>query len=398
MLRMPTAGTPYDLVEIARATLGLCENDRAQTAFSRSLKKYLDVENLILVNSGTTACYLLLELFKKIRISDKRNEIILPAYTAPSLLLPIRAAGLNAVLVDTDPDTFNIDIRKIRAAITPQTLAIMPVHMFGLPVDIAPIVEAVTEQEIFIIEDAASSLGSVIGGRQTGAIAPFGFYSLNRGKNVSTLAGGIIVWKEPGYTALLKDLAANLPPVSHKAEFLMWLRFLGLSMAVRPLGYTALAPILAKFKYTTLHTHFDSFAYTDMQAALGKILWRRIEQLTNRRVGNGLALMRIFAGRPGFTTPTILPDAMAAFNQFPVIVHDLGRRQRLQEKLLKIGIETTLMYEKPLHYIFPELNPRTYDNFPQATYLAEHLLLIPPHTQIGLALLKKIKTIVEATD
>ncbi|MCK9244128.1 MAG: DegT/DnrJ/EryC1/StrS family aminotransferase, partial [Candidatus Marinimicrobia bacterium] len=88
----------------------------------------------------------------------------------------------------------------------------------------------------------------------------------------------------------------------------------------------------------------------------------------------------------------------AAFNQFPVIVHDLGRRQRLQEKLLKIGIETTLMYEKPLHYIFPELNPRTYDNFPQATYLAEHLLLIPPHAQIGLALLKKIETIVEATD
>jgi len=395
---MPTAGTPYNLSEIARAILGLFESDKSQTGFSQTLRKYLDVENLILVNSGTTACFLLLELFKKIRTSDKRDEIILPAYTAPSLLVPIRAAGLNAVLVDTDPATFNIDIRKILIAVTPQTLAIMPVHMFGLPIDIAPIVEAVKGREIFVIEDAASSLGSTISGKHTGSIAPFGFYSLNRGKNVSTLAGGIIVWKEPGDTALLKKLAANLPPVSYKAEFLMWLRFLGLSLAVRPLGYTALAPILAKFKYTTLHTHFDSFAYTDMQAALGKALWQNIERLTKRRVENGLALMRIFAGRPGFTTPAILPDAVAAFNQFPVLVHDLGRRQRLQEKLLSAGIETTRMYEKPLHHIFPELNPCTYDNFPHATYLAEHLLLIPPHAQIRPAILKKIETIVEATD
>lgn len=88
-----------------------------------------------MVNSGTTALFILLELFKKIRTSPKRNEIILPAYTAPVLLLPIRAAGLNAVLVDVDLTTFNMDVHKILNAVTPQTLAIMPVHMFGLPMD-----------------------------------------------------------------------------------------------------------------------------------------------------------------------------------------------------------------------------------------------------------------------
>jgi len=396
LLKMPTAGTPYNFAEIARTTLALLEGKKAQTDFSQTLKKYLNVENLALVNSGTTAFFILLELFKKIRSSEKRDEIILPAYTAPVLLLPIRAAGLKAVLVDIDPATFNMDVHKILNAITPQTIAIMPVHMFGLPMDIAPIVESVVGQDILVIEDAASSLGSTIGGRQTGSIAPFGFYSLNRGKNVSTLAGGIIVWKDQHYSPLVEELVTALPTVSWKAKFLMWLNFLGLSVAINPLCYTLLLRFIAKFKHTTLHTHFDSFAYTSMQAALGNLLWKRIDQLTKRRIKNGKALMRIFAGKPDFTIPTILPNSQAAFNQFPIVVHDLNQRQRLQEKLLKVGVETTFLYEKPLHHFFPELNPFTYDNFPQATYLAEHLLLIPTHAQIGPAILQKIKTVVEA--
>ncbi|NLA22722.1 MAG: hypothetical protein GX870_06745, partial [Candidatus Marinimicrobia bacterium] len=238
ILHIPTAGTPYNFTEIARATLGLFESDHVQDNFSQTLKKYFNVENLALVNSGTTALFILLELFKKIRTSPKRNEIILPAYTAPVLLLPIRAAGLNAVLVDVDLTTFNMDVHKILNAVTPQTLAIMPVHMFGLPMDIAPINESIAGQDIFIVEDAASSLGSTIGGRQTGSIAPFGFYSLNRGKNVSTLAGGIIVWKDQRYSPIIEELVTGLPPVSQRAEFLMWLNFLGLSIAVNPLCYT----------------------------------------------------------------------------------------------------------------------------------------------------------------
>lgn len=393
---MPTAGTPYKLADIARAALGLAESRKIQDDFRNDLKRFLGVENLLLVNSGTTAGFLLLELFKKIRSSEKRNEIILPAYTAPSLLLPIRAAGLNAVLVDIDPQTFNLDVHKILMAVTPQTLAVMPVHMFGLPVDTKKIIDAVAGDDIFVFEDAASSLGSTTDGQQTGAIAPFGFYSLNRGKNVSTLAGGIITWKDAQYSELLTELVAGLPPVSSKAEFVMWLKFLGLSIAVRPLGYTILSQIISKFKYTTLHTHFDSFAYTDLQAAIGRNLWRRIDELTDRRTENGRQLLRIFGNRPAYTIPKILPGARAAFNQFPVIVHDLNLRTRLQEKLLEAGLETTLLYEKPLHHIFPELNPRTYDIFPHATYLAEHLLLIPPHAQINTTLLAKVQSIVEA--
>ena len=87
---------------------------------------------------------------------------------------------------------------------------------------------------------------------------------------------------------------------------------------------------------------------------------------------------------------------MSAFNQFPIIVSDLNKRDLLQKKLLAQGIETSLMYEKPLHHIFTELNSPGEDPFPNATYLAEHLLLIPPHAQIRPSIITTIKKAVDA--
>ena len=195
-LRMPTAGTPYNLYETARSVLGFFESEKVIQRYREILKSYLNVENLLLVNSGTTACYILFELFKKIRKSEKQNEIILPAYTAPSLLLPIKAANLKAILVDTNPNAFNMDTKQIPNLISSRTLAVMPVHMFGLPCEVESLNRLSIDKDFFVVEDAASSLGTKNNGRHTGTIAPFGFYSLNRGKNVSTLAGGIIVWKD----------------------------------------------------------------------------------------------------------------------------------------------------------------------------------------------------------
>ncbi|MCK4689011.1 MAG: DegT/DnrJ/EryC1/StrS family aminotransferase [Candidatus Marinimicrobia bacterium] len=395
-LRMPTAGTPYNLYETARSVLGFFESEKVIQRYREILKSYLNVENLLLVNSGTTACYILFELFKKIRKSEKQNEIILPAYTAPSLLLPIKAANLKAVLVDTNPNDFNMDTKQIPNLISSRTLAVMPVHMFGLPCEVESLLKLTDGSDIFILEDGASALGTTVNKQHIGTTAPFGFYSLNRGKNVSTLAGGIIVWKNDDYSELFQQYVNELTTLSTLAKFIMFLKFIGLSLAVRPFTYTLMSPIVSKFKYTTLHSHFDSFKYTTMQAALGINIWKRIDDLTERRIENGKALLNVFKNRNGIITPVIPEDAEAAFNQFPIVIDDLKKRKRLQKELLNQGIETTLMYEKPLHHIFPELYSPGDDPFPNATYLAEHLLLIPPHAQIRCSTINTIKEAVKA--
>jgi dTDP-4-amino-4,6-dideoxygalactose transaminase len=392
---MPTAGTPLSFGETVGGVLGFAEREKVIADFRSVLRNFLEVENLSVVNSGTTAFFILLQLFKQLRSSENRDEVILPAYTAPSLLLPIQAAGLKARLIDIDSSTFNMDVKKLPSVVSERTLAVMPIHMFGLPCKVEPIIALSKNHGFFVVEDAASSLGTTIDGKQTGTIAPFGFYSLNRGKNISTMAGGIIVWKDKRLSQKIENLVTDLETLPPHAQAIMTLKMIGLSLAVRPIFYSLLSPIISKFKYTTLHTHFDSFRFTTMQAGLGKKLWKHADDLTKRRQENGESLTKIFKNKDGFTIPSIPITALVAFNQFPVIVHDLNRRKMLVDRLLAQGIETTFLYEKPLHHIFPELNPGG-DAFPSATYLAEHLLLIPPHTQISPTIIKNIRNVVES--
>lgn len=394
LFKMPSAGTPYRLSDLFFAKLGLFQSERVINRFTDTLKHYFNVENLTLVNSGTTANFVIYNVLKELRKRDDQTEIILPAYTAPSLLLPIEAARLKAVLVDIDPDTFNLSVEKVQEKLSEKTLAIMPVHMFGLPCEVEAFLKMTENTDVFVLEDGASALGTKVNDRHIGTIAPFGFYSLNRGKNVSTLAGGIITWQDAGLTELFRKHVSALPALSQRAKWMMFLRFCGLSLAVRPFSYTLLNPIISKYKYTTLHTHFDSFQYTQMQAALGMNLWKRIDSLDQKRIENGRRLTEIFNAKPGFTLPRIPQNSEVAFNQFPVIVDDLDQREAIIDQLSRRGIEATTLYDHPLHHIFPELGTAGDDLYPHATYLAEHLLLIPPHAQINTRIIHTVQNVI----
>jgi len=392
---MPTAGTPYRFSDLFFAKLGLFQSKKVFEKFSGILKHYFNVENIAFVNSGTTANFIIYKILKDLRKRNEQVEVILPAYTAPSLLLPIEAAGLKPVLVDIDSATFNLDTTKVKEKLNSKTLAVMPIHMFGLPCEVDSLLATTKDTDIFIIEDGASALGTTIDGHHIGSNAPFGFYSLNRGKNVSTLAGGIITWNNKDMADSFEKYIAELISLPAHSQFLMFIKFVALSLAVRPFTYTLLNPIVAKFKYTTLHTHFDSFQYTKMQAALGINLWKRIEYLDQKRVQNGLRLVEIFKGKAGFRIPELPDNSKVAFNQFPVVVEDLEKRQLIIERLKQTGLETTTLYDHPLHHIFPELNESGNDPYPNATYLAEHLLLIPPHAQINSKILVKVKKVID---
>jgi len=391
---MPTAGTPYRFSDLFFAKLGLFQSKKVLEKFSGILKHYFDVENIAFVNSGTAANFIIYKILKDQRKRNEQVEVILPAYTAPSLLLPIEAAGLIPVLVDIDPATFNLDTKKVKEKLNSKTLAVMPIHMFGLPCEVDSLIALTKDTDVFVLEDGASALGSTVEGKHIGTRAAFGFYSLNRGKNVSTLAGGIITWNNKGLADSFEKYIAELISLPAHSQFIMFIKFIALSLAVRPFTYTLLNPIVAKFKYTTLHTHFDSFQYTKMQAALGINLWKRIEYLDQKRVQNGLRLLEIFKDKAGFRIPKLPDNSKVAFNQFPVVVEDLEKRSLIIERLKQVGLETTTLYDHPLHYIFPELNEAGDDPYPNATYLAEHLLLIPPHAQINQNILTNVQKVI----
>ena len=359
---IPSAGTPVTVIDILSAAV-------SSSDLQEGIKKMLGVRHAFTVNSGTTAFYMILRALK--RVSDK-DEILLPAYTAPSLTLPIKKAGLKYRLVDISPDTFNMDTEKTTAAVSDRTLAILCVNMFGIPVEIDKISAA---KDTPVIEDAASSFGTRKGARLTGTFGDTGFISLNRGKNLSAVTGGIIVTDDYKFAKLIRDETEKLPCHGFPGRTKIFLKAIALSYAVRPWCYTLLKSAISRFKYTTVHEDFESFQHTEFQGALGCSLLKGAEEIFRSREEKGMILHDAFSHMKGIRGPEIPVGWKVAFNQFPVIVENAEKRMNVLDAINRTGLESTILYDKPIHKIYGSSG----ESYPHAEYLSDRLVLIPVH-------------------
>jgi len=121
------------------------------------------------------------------------DEVIVPAFTIISCLGQIVRAGAVPVLVDSDPLTWNMDVSQIEAKITPRTKAIMVVHIYGLPVDVDPVLEIAHRHGLSVIEDAAEMHGQTYKGRHCGSLGTISTFSFYPNKHITTGEGGMIV-------------------------------------------------------------------------------------------------------------------------------------------------------------------------------------------------------------
>jgi perosamine synthetase len=153
------------------------------------------------VSSGTAALHLAL-LALEIGPGD---EVIVPAYTFPATANVVELCGARAVLVDVDPDTFNVDVAAVAAAVGPNTRAVMAVHLFGRPVDWEALQTAVP-QDVVLVEDAAGALGARYRGTPCGALGVAGCLSFHPRKIVTTGEGGAVTTDEASLDAAVRKL------------------------------------------------------------------------------------------------------------------------------------------------------------------------------------------------
>ncbi|MEO1887048.1 MAG: DegT/DnrJ/EryC1/StrS family aminotransferase, partial [Methyloprofundus sp.] len=166
-------------------------------AFEKEAAEYLGVKHAIGVASGTDALHLAL-LAEGISEGD---EVITTAFTFIATAEAIRYVGAKPVFVDVDPKTFNITAATIEAAITDKTTAVMPVHLFGQPVDMAAIKVVCDKHNLKLIEDCAQSFGASIAGKQTGSIGNAAGYSFFPSKNLGAFGDGGLVGTNSDETA-----------------------------------------------------------------------------------------------------------------------------------------------------------------------------------------------------
>ena len=172
-------------------------------AFEKEAAEYLGVKHAIGCASGTDALHLALEA-EGITSGD---EVITSAFTFIATAEAIKYVGATPVFVDIDKKTFNITAENIEKAITPKTKAIMPVHLFGQPVDLAKIKALCEKHGLKLIEDCAQSFGASIDGKQTGSTCHAAGFSFFPSKNLGAFGdGGLVVTNSDETAKMLKML------------------------------------------------------------------------------------------------------------------------------------------------------------------------------------------------
>jgi dTDP-4-amino-4,6-dideoxygalactose transaminase len=313
-------------------------------AFEREFAAYCECTHGVGVNTGTSALHLAL-LAAGIGPGD---EVITVPFTFVATVSAIDYTGATPVFVDIDPRSFTMDTTAIEAAITSRTKAILPVHLYGQPADMDPILDIAKRHGLVVIEDACQAHGAQYKGRRAGSMGDMGCFSFYPGKNLGA-------YGEAGMV------------VTHNAQYALTIGML------RDWG--------AEKKYHHVLKGYN-FRMEGIQGAVLRVKLRRLEAWTEARRTAAAHYDRLLAGS-GVPTPKAMPDARHVYHIYAIRT---GHRQAWQEALFTQGIQTGIHYPTPVH-LLPAFADLGYGagQFPHSEQAAKEVLSLPMFPELAQA-------------
>ncbi|KST62216.1 DegT/DnrJ/EryC1/StrS family aminotransferase [Mastigocoleus testarum] len=278
--------------------------------FEEQFATYHGVSECIACNSGTDALYLALRAFD----IGAGDEVITVPFTFIATSETISSAGAQPVFVDIDPATFNLDLQQVEAAITPKTKAIIPVHLFGQPVDMTKLMDLATKHNLVVIEDCAQSTGATWGEQKVGSIGQVGCFSFYPTKNLGACGdGGAITTSDHEISKKLRVLKDH----GQKSKY--------------------------HYEYIGVNSRLDT-----IQAAILQIKLRYLDIWNKQRQRIAYRYHQQLSQVPGIITPQQLAGGQGVWNQYTIRVLD-NKRDLVREKLQERGVNTMIYYPRPLH-------------------------------------------------
>jgi dTDP-4-amino-4,6-dideoxygalactose transaminase len=346
--------------EIDAAIAGVLDNAQfvlgpAVEAFEREFASYCGAAEAVAVNSGTSALHIAL-LAAGVGPGD---EVITVPFTFVATVAAIEYAGATPILVDIDSEYYTMDPSAVERAITPRTKAIMPVHLFGQPADMDPILDIARRRRLVVIEDAAQAHGAEYKGRRVGAIGDIGCFSFYPGKNLGAYGeGGAAVTNNAAY-----------------AETMRLLRSWG-----------------EKTRYEHSIKGFN-YRMEGIQGAILGVKLRHLEQWTEARRSRAAAYEALLKGTAA-RTPNARRDVRHVYHVYAV---RLAQRDAWRARLQEMNIQTGVHYPIPVHLqpAYQNLGCRAGD-FPVAEALAHEVLSLPLYPEMTDVQIQEVSGVLRA--
>ena len=327
------------------------------TAFQQDLENYLNVKHVIPVGNGTDALQIAL-MALGLKPGD---EVITPTFTFIATAEVVALLGLTPVVVDVDFDTFNISLESLRKAITPKTKAIVPVHLFGQNADMEGILALAKEFNLFVVEDACQSIGSVYSfsdGRkvQSGCMGDIGCTSFFPSKNLGCFGDGGAIFTNND------ELAAKMRAISNHG------------MVVR-----------YYHDFVGINSRLDS-----IQAAVLEVKLKHLDAYSASRQFAAAYYGKAFANNENLIVPSQAENSTHVFHQYTLKLKDVNRAE-LIKFLADKGIPAMVYYPVPLHLQKAYQDERYQaGDFPVAEKLCECVFSLPMHTELTVEQLEYI--------
>tara|TARA_X000001388_G_scaffold31215_1_gene22111 strand:+ start:130 stop:1290 length:1161 start_codon:yes stop_codon:yes gene_type:complete len=324
MIYYPLAYSTWGNEEL-EAIQRVCDSDmytmgRHVKQFESEFADLFGSENAVMVNSGSSANLLMLSLLKwKYKLT---GDIICPVVGWATTYFPMAQNGFKINFVDVDKDTWNIDVNKIEAAITPNTCAIMPVNLLGNSCDYDRIIEICRKHNLMLIEDNCESMGAKYGDKYTGSIGLAGSFSFFFSHHIQTMEGGMVLTDSKDDADYMRSMRAH-----------GWVRDL---------------PDNSPLYQKTGDAFNDNFIFAtpgynirplEMSGAIGTEQLKKWDKIMDVRLKNKEHFLKLFADKPWVRIQKEIGTS-SWFTFGMVLDGELkGRRQEVIDALSKAGIQ-----------------------------------------------------------
>ncbi|MBW4637575.1 MAG: DegT/DnrJ/EryC1/StrS family aminotransferase [Gloeocapsa sp. UFS-A4-WI-NPMV-4B04] len=287
--------------------------------FEQQFGAYIGVSECVVCNSGTDALYLALRALE----IGSGDEVITTPFTFFATTEVISAVGATPVFVDIDPQTFNLDIDQLATAITNKTRAIIPVHLFGQPLNMTALMALASAHQLAVIEDCAQATGALWAGQKVGSIGHIGCFSFYPTKNLGACGdGGAVTTNDPAIAAKIRMLR------EHGSEN----------------------------RY--LHTQIGINSRLDaLQASILQIKLRYLDTWNQQRQAIAHRYHQLLNHIPGIVIPQELSGGQGVWNQYTIRLQAGERlgalsnnyRDKVRQLLQQQGVGSMVYYPLPLH-------------------------------------------------
>lgn len=341
-------------------------NGPAVKKFQADLESYLNVKHVIPCGNGTDALQVALMALGL----QRGDEVITSTFTFIASAEVIAVLGLTPVLVDVEPDTFNMDIQAVEKAITPRTRAIIPVHLFGQCAHMEALMELAGKHHLHIVEDACQAIGSTYrfsDGREAkaGTMGSFGCTSFFPSKNLGCYGDGGALFTNDD------ELARKARGIVNHGMFVRYYH-----------------------EMVGVNSRLDS-----IQAAILDVKLKHLDEYIQARQQAAAFYTEAFRSCEGLQAPVIAGDSTHVFHQYTLLLKTADR-EKVIAYMNEHNIPVMIYYPVPLHEQVAYRDPRySKGDFPVSEDICRHCISLPMHTELDSEQLEHItRSLIEAVN